>query len=133
MSKTTPSPKSKKKNRFEWTVFGLSAALLVGVFSVLIHQSLAVGDEPAYLLVRLGAPLVSSDQVRVPVSIINVGDNPATAVVVEISGTLAGIAQSSSMEIDYVPHRSRRKGWVSFPGEAVPADLSARILGYLDR
>lgn len=99
---------------------------------MLVHQSVTVGEEPAHLIIELGTPLVSTDQVRIPVSIINQGDKPAIAVVVEIHGTYGGNAQSSSLEVDHVPHRSRREGWVSFPGKSVPADLSARVLGYLD-
>lgn len=129
-SKTQSVPKTK--NRLEWTVFCLSATLLVGVIGVLVHQAVTVGEEPAHLVVQMGDPLTSIDQVRVPVTVINTGDVPALSVRVEIGGTLAGVACSSSLTIDHVPHRSEAKGWVSFPGSVIPGNLSARVLGYMD-
>lgn len=132
----SPSPKTKtapkKKNRLEWTVFGLSAVLLIGVIGVLVHQAVTVGEEPAHLHVRLGDPITSSDQVRVPVTVVNTGDEPALSVKVEIGGTLAGVTQSTSLNIDHVPHRSEANGWVSFPGSVIPGNLSARVIGYMD-
>ncbi len=130
MSKSPALPTSKNKNWLEWTVFVLGAACLTGVIAVLVHQSVTTGEEPARLLVRMGTPLVGSDQVRIPVWVVNEGDEPAVAVVIEIDGTSAGSVQSSSLHFDYVPHRSHREGWISFPGEEVPANLSARVLSY---
>jgi uncharacterized protein (TIGR02588 family) len=128
-TETTP----KKKNRLEWAVFGLSTLLLLGVIGVLVHQAVTVGEEPAHLVVRLGEPLTSSDQVRVPVTVVNTGDEPALAVRVEIGGTLSGVEHSSSLSIDHVPHRSNASGWVSFPGSVIPGNLTAHVVGYMDR
>jgi uncharacterized protein (TIGR02588 family) len=71
-------------------------------------------------------------QIRLPLRLENHGDLPAIAVQVEVTGTLAGEELTSSAQFDYIPHRETRAGWVSFPGDRIPADLSARVLGYAE-
>lgn len=126
---STPSP---KKNLLEWSIFGLSLAILTGVIGTLVHQALTLSDEPARLALELGVPLVSHGQTRIPIRITNEGDLPAIEVQIEVKGTLAGEALTSSVQFDYVPHRATRSGWVSFPGEVIPSDLHPRVQGYAD-
>ena len=130
---SSPEPKSDhQKNALEWTVFGLSLALLAGVIGTLIHQAFTVGDEPARLTLQMGEPLLSHGNVRLPVSVTNEGDLPAISVEIEVTGIVKDEEETSTVSFDYVPHRARRHGWVIFPGEVTPSGLSARVLGYTD-
>jgi len=132
MNPNDKSDSPKKKNPLEWAVFGLSLVILCGVIGALIHEALTLGDDPALLSVEMGNPLVSHGQVRLPLHLGNAGDLPAIAVEVEVTGNVEGEEFTSSAQFDYIPHRATRTGWVSFPGETIPADLSARVLGYAD-
>nr|MBP6602674.1 hypothetical protein [Verrucomicrobiales bacterium] len=122
----------KKKNWLEWILFGFSGVGLVGVIYVLINQSLTAGDEPADLIVNFESPLVSTDQVRVPVNVRNEGDIPAIAAMITIEGSIGGVSQSCSLYIDHVPPHSKRRGWISFAGRETPAGLVARVVAYMD-
>lgn len=132
MSSKETDNTTKKKNFLEWSVFGLSLLIVLFVIGTLVHQALTVGDEPARLSVTPGDPLVGHGQIRLPLRLENHGDLPAIAVQVEVTGTLAGKELTSSAHFDYIPHRATRAGWVSFPGDRIPADLSARVLGYAE-
>jgi len=131
---TIPVPQfCHRKNALEWSVFGLSLAIVAGVIGMLIYQALTVGEEPARLTVEMGEPLASHRQIRLPLRVINEGDLPAIRVEVEVTGMLEGKETASTVTFDYIAHRTQREGWVSFPGEVVPAALEARVLGYTDQ
>lgn len=125
-------PAAPKKNPLEWSIFGLSLAILAGVVGTLVYQALTVGDEPARLVLELGTPLASHDQVRIPIRVTNEGDHPAIDVRIEVRGTVAGETLRSVVPFDYVSSRSTRSGWVGFPGETIPSELHPRVLGYTD-
>lgn len=132
MTSTNDPASTPEKNLLEWSVFGLSLAIVAGVIGTLVYQGLTVGDEPARIVCELGTPLVSHDQVRIPIRVKNHGDLPAIKVQVEVEGTFGDETLTSSVGFDYVPMRTTRSGWVSFPGELMPSDLRPRILGYTD-
>ena len=119
-----------KKNALEWTVFSLSLLLVIGIITSLIWQALSTGDQPARLIVTMGKPLISREQVRIPLKVANLGDEAANTVDVEVSGELDSEKITSSLSLEYVPHRAERNGWVSFPGNHLPSGLSARVVGY---
>jgi len=127
---TQNSDTPAKKNALEWTVFSLSLLLVLGVITSLIWQALSTGDQPARLIVTMGKPLVTREQVRIPLKVANLGDEAANTVEVEVSGELDGKEITSSLGLEYVPHRAERSGWVSFPGNQLPSGLSARVVGY---
>lgn len=122
----------KKKNILEWIVFGLSLAILIGVIGVLVYQAVHVRDDPPLLSVTMEDPVRGHGQVRIPLLLFNKGDRPAIEVQVEVSGTIDGEKITSSVHFDYIPRHAKRAGWVTFPGELVPPDVSARVPGYAD-
>ena len=132
MNPDETSAPPKKKNLLEWIVFGLSLAILIGVIGMLIYQALDVGDDPPLLSVTMEDPVRGHGQLRIPLLLSNKGDRPAIEVQIEVSGTIDGEKITSSVHFDYVPRHAKRAGWVTFPGEVLPTDVSARVLGYAD-
>jgi len=130
-----PSDSTKQergKNGLEWAVFGLSSLLVAGVLATLIHAALTVGSDPARLEITLGEPLVSAEQIRVPVKVFNHGDVAASSIEIEVTGEIASGPQISGVTVNFIPKRASRSAWVSFSGGEIPRGLSARILGYED-
>ncbi|NLT71106.1 MAG: hypothetical protein GXX91_10490 [Verrucomicrobiaceae bacterium] len=132
MSPTDTPPDPPKKNPLEWTIFGLSLAILAGVLGILAHEALTGGDEPARLVLELGTPLADHDPIRIPIRVTNEGDHPAIDVRIEVRGTADGETLRSEVSFDYVSARSTRAGWVGFPGETIPSALRPRVVGYTD-
>lgn len=125
-----PTNPPRTKNLLEWIVFSFSLALLLGTIAVLIHQSFHIGDLPAHLRVSLGDPEPLDDAVRVPVNLKNDGEQPASAIHIEVTAEFEGAEMRSMLLFDHIAHHSEREGWVSFPGNPTPASLRARVMGY---
>jgi len=117
------------KNLLEWTVFGVSVALIAVVAGLLLHQHFTTGDRPADLMVVIGQPVASGGGYAVPVDIRNGGDRSAEDVHVSI--TLPGAEpEARDLTMPYVPYRSTRSGWVVFSRDPASARLEGRVLGY---
>lgn len=123
---------TKKKNALEWTVFGGSLVILLGVVTILIHQAVTLGNDPALLVVQTGTPLSNLEQTRVPVNVSNEGDLPAISAEIEVRCKMAGEEQVSSIQFDFISSHSRRDGWVSFTGAGNLTELKTRVIGYVD-
>ncbi len=132
MNATDTPPDPPKKNPLEWSIFGLSLAILAGVLGILVHQALTVGNEPARLVLELGTPLADNDPIRIPIRVTNEGDHPAIDVQIEVRGNVGGETLRSEVAFDYVSARSTRSGWVGFPGGTIPSALRPRVIGYTD-
>ena len=120
------------KNLLEWTVFGVSCALIVTVAGLLVHEQLTASDTPASIVVTAGDPVRTASGFAVPVDVRNNGDT--TAEEVRIQGTLAGADGSERGEavIDMVPYHSHRRAWISFAGNPAAGRLEVRVIGYRD-
>lgn len=121
---------SHTKNRLEWTVFSISLLLLLGTIGTLVHQMIHTGDAPPHLLVTLGDPQSLDDQVRVPVKLDNIGDQPAASIHIEVTAIAGGSEKKANLFFDHIAHQSQREGWASFPSETSLASLTARVTGY---
>lgn len=120
------------KNLLEWTVFGVSAALIAGVAGLLLHKHFTTGDRPADLMIVVGRPVASGQGYAVPIDVRNTGDTSAEDVTVSV--TLPGTEpEASDVTIPYVPYRSARRGWVMFSRDPGAARLEARVVGYRER
>jgi uncharacterized protein (TIGR02588 family) len=117
------------KNQLEWTVFGVSLAIILVVAGLLLNEHLTTGDRPADLTITVGAPVHVSEGYAVPLDLRNSGDTSAEDV--HVSVTLGGAEpQESDVTFPYVPYRSARRGWVMFSRPPGTARLEARVLGY---
>lgn len=116
------------KNALEWTVFGLSAILVLGVMIVLALDALDWKGGPARLEAKLGSPLQENGTLVVPVEITNHGDIAAVDVQVEVEGGEG--TKPASLTLDFVPRGATRGGHVVFPASQNSGDLQVRIMGY---
>jgi len=118
-----------KKNLLEWTVFGISVALIATVAGLLLHEHFTSGDRPADLVIVVGQVEASGQGFAVPLDLRNNGDSSAEDV--QISVTLQSVPpEQSDVTIPYVPYRSVRRAWVIFSREPGTARLDARVIGY---
>lgn len=125
-----PSPEPATKNFLEWTVFGLSGAIVLGVLGSLTYAALRVDGSPATLRAVVDRPSVENGWIRVPVSVTNVGQRVAANVQVQVSAGTGEDKREGGFTIDFVPRRGTRKGSVSFEGTELPPDLKCEVLGY---
>ena len=131
MKRDTHKKESKErppagKNPLEWTVFGISLLLVLGVVVVLGMEALRWQKTPARLKVELGEPEKRSGEWCVPVKVTNEGEGLASNVEIEVS---AGEEQAG-LTMDFVPRGTERLGKVCFPESVDPKTLEGRVLGY---
>jgi len=117
------------KNLLEWTVFGVSVAIIGTVAGLLLHQHLTAGNRPAEIVLTVGQPVAAGQGYAVPIEVRNSGDTAAEDV--QVSVTLQSAEpEESDVTIPYVPYRSSRRGWVMFSRAPGTARVEARVLGY---
>ncbi|MGH9942978.1 MAG: hypothetical protein ACRD9R_11550 [Pyrinomonadaceae bacterium] len=122
-----------EKNWLEWTVFGASLCLVLGVLTYLGYEAIKTGDRPPSIEVRLGAPAQAAQGYMVPVAAVNRGDQPAEGVTVEVTLEAAvggAVAERGEVVFAFLPRSATREGWVTFHTEPRAALLKARVLGY---
>lgn len=119
------------KNPLEWTVFGVSLALIAATAAVLVHAHVTRGHRPAAIVVATGTPLAQSGGVyAVPLDVSNEGDTTAQAVTIEVELSGGGAEERSQVELAFVPPGSRRRAWVTFTHDPGNRSVKARVLGY---
>lgn len=114
------------KNPLEWTVFGLSAILVVGVMVVLGKEALRWKDTPPRLHAELGTAEFQDGSWWVPVKVRNEGEGVAADVAIEVS---AG-DETASFTLDFVPRGTERHGRVSFPEATDLRAARVSVTGY---
>ena len=117
------------KNLLEWTVFGVSAAVILAVAGLLVHEQITAGERPADLSIAVGAAVQVSEGFAVPLDLRNSGDTSAEDVHVSVI-LRGGETEESDVTFPFVPYRSARRGWVMFSRQPGAAHLEARVLGY---
>lgn len=120
-----------KKNWLEWTVFGLSLVLVVGVVGYLVFDAATIGDAPPTLTLELGETLAQSGGFAVPVTVTNRGDETAEDVQIEVVLMQNGEEiEHGEFSIAFVPRGSQAEGWVMFREDPAGGELAAKVLGY---
>ena len=122
--------KKVEKNWLEWSVFAVSAALIIGVVAFLIYESATIGNAPPDIQVEIGAPEQRSGYFAVPINATNKGDHTAEGVHVEVVLRGAGEEETGDFEIAFLPRRGSREAWVTFKSDPRAGTLEARVLGY---
>jgi uncharacterized protein (TIGR02588 family) len=119
-----------KKNWLEWSVFALSALLILAVISFLVYETAAIGNAPPDIHVQVGTPEPRTGYFAVPVEVLNKGDHTAEGVHVEIVLKTGGNEETGDFEIAFLPRRGSREAWVTFKSDPSQGTLEARVLGY---
>lgn len=119
------------KNWFEWTVFGISAVLVLGTLVFLVRDA-STARTPPDVIVELGEAVPGTAGHRLPLQIINRGGETAQDIHVEVvmeSGT--GEKETADVVIAFLPRGSRREAWVTFRGDPRSSkNIEARALDY---
>ena len=122
--------KRPEKNVLEWTVFGVSAALILGIAGWLLYAHVAFTRLPPRFEIASGAPVLMASGYAVPLTVSNVGDTSASLVRVEVLLRTAAGSHRSDAEIDLIPYRSKRRVWVTFPVDPAGGELAARVIAF---
>ena len=118
------------KNWLEWTVFGISAALIALVLAFLIFESATIGDALPDIQVLTGTPEARTSYFAVPLEVTNKGDQTAEGVHIEVVLRSGGKEERADLEIAFLPRRGAREAWVTFKTDPRQGTLEARVLGY---
>ena len=110
------------KNALEWTVFGIGLILVLVTLGYLIREAFTTGSSPPELVVHLGSPQLVAEGFQVPVTVVNRGDRVAEGVSMTIT-LAAKEPEEAVLNVAFVPHQSRREGWVTFRGDPREGNL----------
>jgi uncharacterized protein (TIGR02588 family) len=111
-----------EKNTLEWTVFGIGLILVMATLGYLLREASTTNASPPDLVVHLGTPQRVTEGFQVPVTVVNRGDRAAEGVSVIV--TLAAKEREEVvLNIAFLPHQSRREGWVTFRGDPRDGNL----------
>jgi uncharacterized protein (TIGR02588 family) len=120
-----------EKNWLEWSVFAVSAALILAVITFLVYESTTIGDAPPDIHVQIGTPEQRAGYFAVPITATNRGDHTAEGVHIEV--VLRGREreeETADLDIQFLPRRGSREAWVTFKTDPRNGTLEARVLGY---
>lgn len=121
-----------QKNWVEWTLFGVSCALVAATLAYLSVEAWRVDGDPPRIEIEVGQALPHSEYFAVPLTVRNTGDQTAEAVRVEV--TLVdqdGNDERALVELAFLPRGSTRKAWVSFQSDPRQAkQILARPVGF---
>lgn len=121
-----------EKNVLEWSVFGVSLALLLALLGVLLFEALVDDEETPELTVEFGPLTSGNGQPALPVLLRNGGNRTVQELEIEVMlHALAGGAEESvRLRFPYVPKNSALRGWVHFRRDPAQAEFRARIVSY---
>jgi uncharacterized protein (TIGR02588 family) len=124
--------KHLEKNWLEWCVFGAGSVLVLVTIGYLVYEEVTNPERPAVMEVRVGPAESRSGEFAVPVTVVNRGDEGAEAVLVEVHlQKRGGDTKRAELQIQLLPGRSTREGYVFFEGEWAATDrIDARVVGF---
>ena len=118
------------KNALEWTVFGVSLAVIAAVVGVLLHEYLTNDRTPATIVVTAGRAVEAGGGYTVPVEVRNDGNRTAEDVRIEATLQWTGGRETGEAVLPYVPYRSQRRAWIAFSRDPRAGTLEVRVRGY---
>lgn len=116
------------KNLLEWTVFGVSLALIAACVIVLGYEQATRTSQPPSIEARVGEVIERGDGFAVELIVRNTGDRTAQAVQLEV--TVRGTSERAETTLQYVPYRSQRRAWVIFADDPRRSTIIVRVLGF---
>ncbi len=122
--------KTPEKNWIEWSVFALSAIVILALLSFLFYESATIGNAPPDIHLQVGVPEARTGYFAVPIEAINKGDHTAEGVHIEVVLKGTGEEETGDFEIAFLPRRGSREAWVTFKSDPRSGTLEACVLGY---
>jgi uncharacterized protein (TIGR02588 family) len=119
-----------EKNALEWTVFGVGLILVMATLAYLAREVVTTGSRPPEVVVELGTPRPVAHGFQVPVTVVNRGDRVAEGISVTITLVAKAEREEAVLNIAFLPHQSRREGWVTFRGDPKEGDLQVGPVVY---
>lgn len=120
-----------KKNALEWTVFGVSAAIIAMTVALLAVSAVRSKGGAPDLRIETGDPIGSSDGHTIPVVVSNRGDVTAEQARIEIALVADGVeVEKAELTIAFVPRKSRRAGAVVFRRDPRCCVVTTRTVAY---
>jgi len=95
-----------------------------------VREALTKGSSPPELVVQLGTPRQVGERFQVPVTVVNRGDQVAEGVSITITLTAKAEREEAVLSIAFLPHQSRREGWVTFRGDPKDGSLQVGPVAY---
>jgi uncharacterized protein (TIGR02588 family) len=124
------SPYPTTKNLLEWTVFGISSAIVLTTLVLLMMAAITVKKGPARIRAGTGKPVVENGWLRIPVTVTNDGESVAANVDVQVTIGSGADQRDAGFSVDFVPRGATRTGSVSFKGTELPQNVECGVLGY---
>lgn len=123
-------PDRNPKNVLEWTVFGISCLLILGVFGYLIMDALRTRDPHPRLKTEIASIEKQSDRTVVEIEVTNEGGSTAADLSVQLIADFPSGKQETEVEFDFIPRNGTRRARVEFlTGETARA-VTPGIHGY---
>ena len=120
-----------RKNALEWTVFGISAAILVALAAFLVIEALRESADEPDIGITTGTVTARGDHFVVPVIVTNRGDQTAEGLRVEIALMKDGQdVEVVEVTFAFVPRASHREAWALFRNDPHGFTLQARAIGF---
>ena len=120
-----------RKNALEWTVFGISAAILVALAAFLIIDAVRGSSGEPDIEITTGSVTARGDHFVVPVIVTNRGDQTAEGLRVEIALMKDGEdVEVAEVTFAFVPRASHREAWALFRNDPRGLTLQSRAIGF---
>ena len=122
----------KKHSALEKAVFTLGSIVILSIFGYLAYQATWKESGPPELSIT-SSPNSKMSGNAFEVHIVNTGKESAANVNIKVSLYQAGKAiESSTLNFDYIPTKSKVKGWAVFHTKRKPTDsLVVSSIGYI--
>jgi uncharacterized protein (TIGR02588 family) len=119
------------KNRLEWIVFAVSAAIFATIVGVLLFDAMEGGARAPQIEVETGAPQQERGMWSVPLVIRNLGDETAEQVRVEVAVVNEGRdLEVTEVTVAFVPRNSYREAWALFRADPRGRDIVPRAISF---
>ncbi|ALI99562.1 hypothetical protein [Rufibacter tibetensis] len=121
-----------KKNPLEWFVFGLSVALILALMGYLGVKAFDYRDTPPDLHVKIFPEKARSNQNIHRVELVNLGEQTAENVLVEITLYQEGKEiDKAELSFPLAPKESVQEAWITFKKQKHGNQrMSVHVLGY---
>ena len=101
--------KKPQKNWLEWTVFAISAVLILAVVGFLAYESATIGKKPPDIHLHIGQVEPRQGYFAVPLEVTNTGDQTAEGVHLEVVLKTSEGEERADLEIQFLPRRADAK------------------------
>jgi uncharacterized protein (TIGR02588 family) len=126
------SQQRNTKNALEWTVFGLSCALVAAAVTILFIHAIQQKSGPPDLHAEVGETVRNEVAIIVPIKVTNHGPVTASEVLIEVEAQFPSGKKSTELMFDFVPRVGGREGFVVFDSPDLPSSITPRVASYIE-